>query len=202
MEKLIEQIKLAKDILLKGGVVAFPTETVMGLGVVYNDFNAYLRLNIIKRRREDKPYTLMVKNIDEIDKYAMVNDKALKVIKAFMPGSITILLPSKDNVPTYVTHNTGVIGVRVPTNKEAIELLNKVDVPLLVPSANKAGEKPALNDEEVKSVFNDEIDLIIQGSSKGELPSTIIDLSHDDIRLVREGPISFIDIKKVYEEND
>ena len=202
MEKLIEQIKLAKDILLKGGVVAFPTETVMGLGVVYNDFNAYLRLNIIKRRREDKPYTLMVKNIDEIDKYAMVNDKALKVIKAFMPGSITILLPSKDNVPTYVTHNTGVIGVRVPTNKEAIELLNTVDVPLLVPSANKAGEKPALNNEEVKSIFNDEIDLIIQGSSKGELPSTIIDLSHDDIRLLREGPISFIDIKKVYEEND
>ena len=109
---LLEQVKIAKERLLNHGVVAFPTETVMGLGVVFDDFEAYQKLNNIKRRPEDKPYTMMVKSTAEIQKYAVINEVTQRVIDAFMPGSITILVPVKENsVPDYVTHNTNVIGI-------------------------------------------------------------------------------------------
>ena len=184
------------EILNAGGLVAFPTETVFGLGVYYDDEEAYHLLNQIKRRREDKPYTLMLSDIKDINKYAYIKESELNALKKFIPGPITLLLKCKDNVPGYVTHNTGVIGVRVPENKEALELLKYLEKPLLVPSANRADQKPAMNDQEVKAIFNDEVAVIIPGQSIGGLPSTIIDLTGEEIKLIRQGPISLEDIKK------
>ena len=194
-----EQYIHAKKALENHGIVAFPTETVMGLGVLFNDRLAYDRLNVIKERPEDKPYTMMVKSIEEIGKYAFVDEKIKRVIHRFMPGSITLLLKAKENVPGYVTHNTGIIGVRIPTNIEAVELLKEVNVPLLVPSANKSGQKPAFDVEEAKTVFGDEVDAYIEGECAGLVPSTIVDLTGDMPALIRKGPISFEAIKAIYE---
>ena len=193
MEKIFA---LAKETLNNHQVIAFPTETVFGLGVYYDDEEAYNLLNKIKRRREDKPYTLMLHDINQINKYAYIDEKMIKALSKFMPGPLTILLKSKENVPGYVTHNTGIIGVRIPENKEALDLLRYLEKPLLVPSANRAGEKPAMNDEEVRQIFQDEIKVIIPGKAIGGLPSTIIDLTGEDIKLIRQGPISLEDIKK------
>ena len=170
-------------------VIAFPTETVFGLGVFYDDYQAYNLLNKVKNRHEDKPYTMMLYDINEINKYADVNKKYLPIIKKYMPGSLTILVKAKENVPNYVTHNTKIIGIRIPSNKEALELLRFVKKPLLVPSANKADQKPALNDEEVKAIFGNEISVIIPGKAVGGQASTIIDLTGDEIKLIRKGPI-------------
>ena len=170
-------------------VIAFPTETVFGLGVFYDDYQAYNLLNKVKNRHEDKPYTMMLYDINEINKYADVDKKYLPIIKKYMPGSLTILVKAKENVPNYVTHNTKIIGIRIPSNKEALELLRFAKKPLLVPSANKADQKPALNDEEVKAIFNDEIRVIIPGKAIGGQASTIIDLTGDEIKLIRKGPI-------------
>lgn len=195
---LIEQVKIAKEKLLNHGVVAFPTETVMGLGVIFDDFEAYQKLNIVKRRPEEKPYTMMVKSTAEIQKYAVINEVTQRVIDAFMPGSITILVQVKENsVPNYVTHNSNIIGIRVPTNKEAKLLLEEVDVPLLVPSANISGDKPALNSKEIEEVFGSEIDAIITGESEKQQPSTIVDLTGEEIKVVREGPVSLDEIQRV-----
>lgn len=193
MEKLFKQ---AKEALNNHQVIAFPTETVFGLGVFYDDEDAYSLLNNIKRRREDKPYTLMLYDVNEISKYAYIDEKVVDVVRKFMPGPLTILLKSKENVPGYVTHNTGIIGVRIPENKEALDLLKYLEKPLLVPSANRAGEKPAMNDEEVKAIFQEEIKVIIPGKAVGGLPSTIIDLTGEEIKLIRQGPISLEDIKR------
>ena len=171
-------------------VIAFPTETVFGLGVFYDDEEAYNLLNEIKRRREDKPYTMMLSKVEDIFKYADVDEKYLKLIKKYMPGPLTILVRSKDNVPPYVTHNTRVLGVRIPENAEALELLEYIKKPLLVPSANRADEKPALNDEEVKAIFQDEIKVVVPGKTCKGQPSTIIDLTGNEIKLIRKGPIS------------
>lgn len=198
MNELLKEIKKAKEALLNHEVIAFPTETVMGLGVIYNDYIAYNNLNIIKNRPEDKPYTMMVKDINEIKKYAFTNEKIDRIIQNFMPGSITLLLKSKPNVPSYVTHNSGIIGIRIPTNEEAKELLNYIDTPLLVPSANKSGEKPALNNKEVKQIFKNSIRIIITGTAKGEIPSTIISLTEDSPKLIRNGPIDFEKVMKVW----
>ncbi len=170
-------------------VIAFPTETVFGLGVFYDDQEAYELLNKIKNRREDKPYTMMLFDVKEISKYASINNKYLPIIEKYMPGSLTILVNSKENVPSYVTHNSGVIGIRIPSNKEALELLKYVKKPLLVPSANKADQKPALSSDEVKTIFKDEIRVIVPGEISSGLPSTIIDLTGEEIKLIRKGPI-------------
>ena len=178
-------------------VIAFPTETVFGLGVFYDDKEAYELLNKVKNRREDKPYTMMLYDVDEISKYAFIKDKYLPLIKKYMPGSLTILVNAQDNVPNYVTHNTGVIGMRVPSNNEALELLRFVKKPLLVPSANKADQKPALNESEVKTIFNDEVAVVIPGQISSGEPSTIIDLTGDEIKLVRKGPIPFEELSQL-----
>ena len=194
---LTKEFELAKKSLDDSKVISFPTETVMGLGVYYDDFDAYQLLNKIKGRPEDKPYTLMLGSTSNIEQYAYLSSRDRKIIDAFMPGAITVLLKSKDSVPTYVTHNTGVIGIRVPDIKLVQDLINFVNKPLLVPSANKSGEKPALTSLEVKEIFGDELGYILDGKSKGGVPSTIIDLTKEEVRIIREGPISLEDILSV-----
>ena len=191
---------LAKSVLDNSRVIAFPTETVMGLGVFYNNFNAYQLLNKIKCRPEDKPYTMMLFSKDEIEKYAYVDERAKKVINAFMPGEITVLLRSKDTVPGYVTHNSGVIGIRVPNLANLLDFLRFIDTPLLVPSANKSGEKPAMNSDEVKRIFNNEVGYVFKGEAKGGVPSTLVDLTQKEVKIYRKGNISLSDILKVIEK--
>ena len=187
----MEQIyKAALEALNNHQVIAFPTETVFGLGVFYDDERAYNLLNEVKRRREDKPYTMMLSKAEDIFKYADINPRYMNLIKKYMPGPLTILVKAKSCVPGYVTHNTGVVGIRIPENKEALDLLNYLGKPLLVPSANRADEKPALNDKEVKTIFKDEIKVVVPGSTCKGQPSTIIDLTGNEIKLIRKGPIS------------
>lgn len=184
------EIRKIKKALNKHGIIAFPTETVMGLGVFYDDFEAYEKLNKVKQRREDKPYTMMLGDPKKITKYADVDHNARKVISAFMPGSVTLLLHAKENVPSYVTHGTGVVGVRVPSLVDILDMLNQLGKPLLVPSANKAGEKPAFNSEEVKNIFGNEIDYVVEGECVGGVASTIIDLTTPEVKIIREGPVT------------
>ena len=184
------EIELIKKALENHGVISFPTETVMGLGVIYDDFEAYNKLNKVKNRPEDKPYTMMLGDPKSIAKYAYVDERAEKIINAFMPGSITILLNAKDNVPGYVTHNTNIIGLRVPSLDDICDMINKIGKPLLVPSANKSGEKPALNSDEVKNIFKDELDYIVEGKCVGGVPSTLLNLTKNEVRIIREGPIT------------
>ena len=178
-------------------VIAFPTETVFGLGVFYDDKEAYELLNKIKNRREDKPYTMMLDDVNKVNEYAFIKDKYLPIINKYMPGSLTILVRARANVPAYVTHDTGITGIRIPSNKEALELLRFVKKPLLVPSANKADQKPALSVEEVKAIFKDEINVIVPGEIGSGEPSTIIDLTGDEIKLIRKGPIPLEELNQL-----
>ena len=194
MEQLLNNALLA---LNNHKVIAFPTETVFGLGVFYDDKVAYELLNKIKNRREDKPYTMMLDEVSKINEYAFINDKYLPIINKYMPGSLTILVRAKKNVPAYVTHDTGIIGIRIPSNKEALDLLRFIKKPLLVPSANKADQKPALSAEEVKAIFKDEIACIVPGEISSGEPSTIIDLTGDEIKLIRKGPIPLEELNQL-----
>ena len=197
--RLTNEYSLAKKALDNSQVIAFPTETVMGLGVYYDDFNAYQLLNKVKNRPEDKPYTLMLGKKEDISKFAFVSDRDQLVIDSFVPGPVTLLLKAKDNIPGYVTHNTGIIGVRVPDMKVIQDLIIYCGKPLLVPSANKSGDKPSLTSLEVKKIFGDELGYVLEMDSLCQKPSTIVDLTTEQVKILREGPVSLEDINKVLE---
>ena len=196
MEKETNNLVKAAEILRNGGIVCFPTETVMGLGVVFDNISAYLRLNEIKCRPNDKPYTMMLDSWEKVKNFAQTPDIFYEILEKCSDFPITFLLNKNRAVPGYVTHDTNVIGVRVPNHPMIRKLIQLVDKPLLVPSANKSGEKPAINSSEARMIFNDEVDYYIEGECVGGTPSTIIDLTDKEIRIIREGELTLNELKR------
>lgn len=194
------ELDIAAKMLQNGEIVAFPTETVFGLGVIFDDNVAYERLVAAKKRPADKPFTLMCATINQIEEAAIIDDDARKIIDKFMPGAITLLLRPKKNLPFWVTLGLDTIGVRIPNHNIALELIKKTGKPLLVPSANVAGEPPAITIDEVIRSFDNVIAGIVTGDTNHDLPSTIIDLTIKPVKLIREGSISFKEINDVLEE--
>jgi len=190
-----EQIASAASLLRKGKIVAFPTETVYGLGVIFDSKEAFQNLVHIKRRRPDKPFTLMCSSVEEIDKYAFVNETARKIIRHFLPGELTIILNTRPDVPEWVDLGTGHIGIRVPDDKVVQKMIGLVGKPLLVPSANRADQRPLTKDDEVIAEFDGEIAGIVAGQSKGATPSTVIS-AYDKIVLLRQGNLRLDEILK------
>ncbi|MCR5332738.1 MAG: threonylcarbamoyl-AMP synthase [Bacilli bacterium] len=196
----IDQLSQAANILRNGGLIAFPTETVFGLGVIYDNKESYDRLIDVKRRPPEKPFTLMCSSSSDIEKYAYLNDKAKKLIAAFVPGEFTIILKAKENLPSWCVSKEGMVGIRVPNDINIQKLISLVKKPLLVPSANKSGEPPLTKDKDVLNTFSNEIDGIILGESKSNVPSTIVIVNDDDVSIVRLGKISKEDIEKTLKE--
>ena len=199
--KIISQTNCedAAKILKRGGIIAFPTETVFGLGVIFDNEKSYQRLIQVKRRPPEKPFTLMCSSIKDIDKYAEVDESSRKLINAFMPGQFTIVLKAKRNVPYWAVSSEGNVGIRVPNYPLVQELINLVGKPLLVPSANKSGEKPFTNSTDVYWGFIGEIDAVIEGNSTSNVPSTVVVVG-ENIEVVREGLVTCDMIAKALEE--
>lgn len=185
-----KQLTKAVDALRKGEVIAFPTETVFGLGVIFDEEKAYQKLVEVKRRPPTQPFTLMCGRIKDIEKYAYLDEKTKKIVATFMPGPLTIIVRVKDDVPPFVTLGTGFIGIRVSESTMVQHLIQSVGKPLLVPSANKHGEIPATTSAMALEAFNGEIPFVIEGKSESNIPSTIIKID-GKIELIREGGISF-----------
>lgn len=177
-------------------VVAFPTETVFGLGVMFNSVEALNELMQSKNRDASKAITLMVSDISKIEQYAYVTERDLKIIKAFMPGRITIILKKRDSVSKQMTLNKDTIGIRIPDDAFVLSLLEKVG-PMLVTSANMSGGVNTTTTQEVLRQLDGKIPLIVDGNSGSSVPSTVVDLSKEEIEILRQGDISLEMIKEV-----
>lgn len=191
---------LCIDILNSSNVLAFPTETVYGLGVVYDSKLAFDRLVSLKRRTPDKPFTVMISSLEQVDEFAYVDEKTRRVIEKYFPGEITLLLKSKKTYP-WVNLDSDTIGIRMSASQDVCNLIAKVNKPLLVTSANISSH-PQLNDEnEILHTFNDEIKGIVVSNNKSNsnIPSTIVLIKDGEIKLIREGKIKFEEIKGVYD---
>lgn len=193
------QMDVAADLLKQGEVVGFPTETVYGLGVVYDNPLAFSRLVKAKNRPENKPFTLMCGYLEDIKKVAVVDDRTERIIEKFMPGAITLLLEKKDGLPDWVTLGSPFVGVRISSHPLVLSVIRKVQKPLLVPSANLAGEPPLSLYKEIQDVFDGKIAAIFKEDSSGQKPSTIVKINGNQLECVREGAIPFQEIKKVWE---
>lgn len=196
--KLLElnEINEGKDILLNKGVVAFPTETVYGLGVISTSEEAYKKLVKVKERPENKPFTLMCSSINQISSLVEINKKAERIIKKYMPGPLTLVLKTKKKPEFYVDFGTGYVGFRIPNVKFLLDLIDKVGEPLLVPSANKSGEKPAKSSKEVLEIFGNDLDAVYKGDECNGQPSTVAKIDGNNIIILREGPISLKDLEE------
>lgn len=177
-------------ILKNGGILAFPTETVFGLGVISSSEIAFSKLVETKKRPPNKPFTMMCSKLEQVDNYVEINETTKKVVKAFMPGPITIVAKAKKNVPSYLDLKSGFIGFRIPDDEFILKMIDKVGSALLVPSANPSNEAPALTDKEVIKYFDNEIDGVVEGVCDKLSPSTVVKINESEITVLREGPIS------------
>lgn len=192
------QIDKAITALNNEEVICVPTETVMGLAIRADSNLAYQRLIDLKNRPVDKAFPLIVKSINEIEKYAYLNSKIKKVINRFMPGPLTLVLPKKEVIKNEFINCQANIAIRIPQNDILMTILERIDYPLFLTSANLSKEPPALDSYEAEGIFGNKI-IIIEGKSIIKIPSTIIDVSRDEIQLLRAGSISFDEIKNIYE---
>lgn len=195
-----KQISEAIECLTSGGVVAFPTDTVYGLAVVYDQKEALERLKQAKGRPENKPIPMMISHIDQLDDLAYISNDAGKLIHAFMPGAFTILLRKKEEVEDYITNGFPTIGCRIPEDDYICEIIDTINKPLLVTSANLSGAPTGTTTEEVIRDFDTKIDMIVKGECQGLQSSTIVDASSEEIKIVRLGPITERQIKEILGE--
>ena len=194
------QVDEAAKLLQAGEVIAFPTETVFGLGVVYDNKEAYDRLVQVKRRPPFKPFTLMVADPEDVEKYAELNEVSRALVKHFMPGQFTMITNAKPGLPAWCLSEIGRVGVRIADYDLVRELIRKTGKPLLVPSANRAGEEPGLTAQEVADTFGDEFPAVLEGKTVSHIPSTVVMVEEKYTHVFREGAVKIEDIKKVISE--
>lgn len=191
------QITELVEALNRDEVIAFPTETVFGLGIVYDSLAAIETLKWAKKRPETKPFTLMIADISWIEDFAVIKEADWKVIEHFMPGPLTLIFKRKESVDPRITNGFDTIGVRYPDDAFVQSLIKQVGKPLLVPSANISGMPAATNTKEVLSQLDGRISLVVDGVCQGQEASTIISLVEDQPKLIRQGKILLSDIEEV-----
>ncbi|HHU27812.1 TPA: threonylcarbamoyl-AMP synthase [bacterium] len=203
-DKLVSknEIKQVIEAFKEGKVIALPTETVFGIGVIYDNINAFNNLIIAKNRPLEKAFPLVIGDISWINEFALLNKCQEKIIKTYFPGPLTVVLNKKDNVPYHVTSGKNTIAIRMPDDEFILKVLTNLNKPILLTSANKSGEKPARNHIEALDIFNDSVDMVVIGEAMFNVPSTIVDFTSDEIKLIREGVISFNDIERIYKEDE
>ena len=183
-------IEKAAKILRNGGAVIYPTDTLYGLGVNASDSKAVLRVFEIKGR-ENKPISVAIANLTEAKKYAKFSPLASRIAKKFLPGPLTLILPSRLNLPKELNPNDEKVRIRIPDSKIALELIKKCKFPLTATSANLSGGKNPITAREAIRQIGDKVDLVLDaGKCRYNKPSTVVDLSSNKIEVVREGVIS------------
>ncbi len=192
----------AVDLLKKDGVVAYPTETVYGLGASMVSERAVQRIFDIKGREKTKPISLMVDSVENA--LALVSRHtaaAEKLISVYWPGPLTLVFQASNKVPAYLRSSGGKVGIRMPDHPLSVALTKQLGQPITSTSANRSGEPPATRAEEVARSLADDVDLIIAaGASPIQRPSTVVDVSEPRPRLLRAGAISFSSIEETLKE--
>lgn len=192
-----ENIRLAAETIRKGGLVIYPTDTVYGLGCNPFNINAVKRVFEVKGRT-GKPLPVLASSVEDAEKIAEINEKALKIAKAFWPGPVTLILPKKPNLPSLVTSNQESVGVRVPNHEIALELIKLSNGLLIGTSANKTGEESPKTAEEAARQIGEKVDIVLDGGKTPlGTPSTVVDLTAEIPKVVREGPVRLDSILKI-----
>lgn len=197
---MLRQTLNASKIIQQGGLVAFPTETVYGLGANALDPLAVAKIFEIKERPSFDPLIVHIADISEIDNLAKIDGERSRTVrllsKKFWPGPLTIVLPKKSIVPDIVTAGLPTVGIRMPDNEIALEFIRQSGCPIAAPSANKFGGLSPTTAAHVRKQFPD-LEIIDGGPAKVGIESTVIALQEDGFCILRKGLITKEDIESV-----
>ena len=186
-----ENILRAAKLIQAGEIVAFPTETVYGLGADAFNVDACKKIYSAKQRPADKPLTLHVATFEMIEQIAEISSAAEKLIEKFLPGPLTLILPKKNIVPDFVTCNSKSVGVRFPKNSVAQDFIKIAGVPIAAPSANISGKNPPTTAQEVFENLSGKVEIILDGGKCNVgISSTVADISSGELKILRQGIIS------------
>jgi L-threonylcarbamoyladenylate synthase len=187
----------AADILRQGGLVAFPTETVYGLGALGLNPDAVARIYEAKERPSFDPVILHVAGLDQVRELAVMSDLAEQLATCYWPGPLTLVLPRKPCVPDIVTAGLRHVAVRIPAHPVALELLRAVHAPVAAPSANRFGQISPTHADHVMAGLSGRIDMILDGGSTTRgLESTIVRLDEREPVILRLGALAPEDIEQ------
>lgn len=194
-----EIIKRAGEALRKGRLVAFPTETVYGLGADGLNEEAVKNIFRAKGRPQDNPLILHIDSLEMLEKLALdISEESLSLIEEFWPGPLTIIFKRTSLVPNIITGGLDTVAIRMPENKLARDIIREAKTPIAAPSANTSGRPSPTKASHVYEDLESKVDYIVDGGTTGiGLESTVIDMSEEVPTILRPGAIGLEDIRRV-----
>lgn len=197
-----DKIEFAAKILKNGGTVAFPTETVYGLGANGLSEKAVEKIFAAKGRPSDNPLIIHISRLEEVEQFALdISPKLDLLAQKFWPGPLTIILNKKNNIPDVTTGGLNTVAIRIPNDEIALELIGRANVPVAAPSANISGSpSPTCAEHVIKDLYG-RVDAIIDGGcSKVGVESTVLDLTSEIPKILRPGGITYEQLTSVVGE--
>lgn len=190
--------KKAAQEIKNGNLVAFPTETVYGLGADALNAEAVAKIYEAKGRPSDNPLILHVSGLEMVKKLVELNENAVKLMEAFWPGPLSVVLPAKEIVPSRTRGGLETAAVRMPDNRIALELIKEADLPIAAPSANKSGRPSPTDAETVRNDIGSAVTYVLDGGETHYgLESTVVDMTGENPVMLRPGGVTAKDIERV-----
>jgi len=184
-------IKKASEVLRQGGIMAYPTDTVYGLGVIYDNEEALRRLIELKGRPLTKGLLLITGSVESLGMIVEeIPSEITDIIRRYWPGPLTIIFKARDNISEYITGGSGKVAIRIPGESFALEFVKKTGLIITSTSANPSNKPPGNDIEDIISYFPKGLDLIIDGGRLSGKPSTIIEVIDGKIKVLRKGAIA------------
>ncbi len=182
-------VSKASEILQAGGIVIYPTDTVYGIGCSIENKNAIERIYLVKGERTDKPFSFVCSSLSHISEYAHVSNAAFGIIKRLIPGPYTFILPAAKmkHLPKILVSRKKTVGIRVPASPVALALVEALGHPILSTSVTLQNGELANDPEIISGHYNDRVDLILDGGILLSEPSTVLDLTEAEPKIIRQG---------------
>jgi tRNA threonylcarbamoyl adenosine modification protein (Sua5/YciO/YrdC/YwlC family) len=183
----LRYINKAVDVLRKGGIIIYPTDTIYGIGCDIYNKEALEKVYYIKNESRNKLFSFICSDLKDIAKYAKVSDYAYRAMKKLLPGPYTFVLPAAKEVPKKLRTKRKTVGIRIPDNQIALTLTKELGNPIISTSVTNRKGQLIFDPLEMKSIFNLSIDLMLSCGALDGKPSTIVDISNSAPVVIREG---------------
>jgi len=180
-------INRAAEVLSRGGVVVYPTDTVYGLGCDITNKKAIEKITAIKGRDPKKPMSFVCSDLQHISRYARVSNFAYRILKRFLPGPYTFVLEATRETPKILLTKQKTVGIRIPDNKVSLELVAALGNPIISTSANLSNDEPIGNPDDLAKILGPRVDIILDSGVLAQTPSTVVSLVNDSVNILREG---------------